>query len=135
MGNDIISVQGEYTTNDPRGNVPVKCFISFEIKKIVETDDGFGQEAVLSQITNANIRNSVESGDESGSYTRALFDWEEVLNGNYPNTAGIGTLISSTYHRVYRYEDGSIGWTATYESGGYSNVNMNFYIDGVKRPR
>jgi len=139
LGNDIISVQGEYTTNDPeRGNVPVKCFISFEIKKIVETEPDTGREIVRSAVTNGNIRNSLESGDESGSYARALFEWEEVLNGYYPNTAGIGTLISSTYHRVYRYDNGSIGWTATYDSdgsSGSSGFNMNFYIDGVKRPR
>lgn len=139
LGNDIISVQGEYTTIDSYDNTPVKYFITFEIKKIVETEPDTGREIVRSAVTNGNIRNSWEGGVRSGSYARALFDWEEVLNV-YPNTTGIGTLISSTYHRVYRWDNGSIIWTATYESDGSesdgsSKVIMFFYIDGVERPR
>ena len=136
-GNDFISVQGEYTTNNPGwGGAAVKCFITFEIKKIVETEPDTGEEFVCSEVTNGNIRNSVESGDESGSYIRALFDWDEVPDGFPPHTAGIGTLISSTYHRVERNDDGSILGTATYHSDGSSGwLNMKFYIDGVERPR
>lgn len=130
-GNDFISVQGEYTTIDPEHRyATMKCFITFEIKKIVKTDPWTGEEIVCSEVTNGNIRNSLESGDESGSYTRALFEWEDY------GSAGMGTLISSTYHRVVRDDNGSILGTATYHSdGSYGWFHMKFYIDGVERPR
>ena len=133
-GNDIISVRGEYTEsgwNNKFGTT--RCLIIFEIKKIVETDLLTGEEFVRSQITNGNIRNSAETGDESGSYTRALFESDIEWYSQYFH----GSLISSTYYRVYRNDDGSIDWTATYHSdgSGFSNVNMFFYIDGVKYPR
>ena len=119
-GDNIIRVVGDYTSK--KNGITIKRYISFEIQKIVETDPLTGEEYIHSQVTNGNIRNGIESGDESGSYTRGLFHWNDYDGSD---------LDSSTYYQVIHHDDGTVS-TSTYKAD--SDVNMSFsrtfWIDG-----